>query len=413
MPTVGIVTEYNPFHNGHFYQIEKIRELIPNSVIICVMSGSLVQRGELSLLSKYDRAEIAVRCGVDIVLELPSVFSAASANIFASAAVYILEKIGVDFLCFGSECGDLERIKKAAARLNSDEFNIKLKHNLKNNASASFPKNTAATYEELYGDEDDDIFNGSNNILGLEYLKALQNLNSNIEPMTIARVGGEFNLKNMRSGETASATAIREVIFRQYKSAETAGNINELQNYLPPQSYEILANRINSGKFADIKNIETAIISHIRRTDVRDIRRYAGVLDGNDYRIKKVAERVFSYEDLIEKLHVKHLTISGVRRIISNIFFGITKEMQRETPQFTVLLGFNKSRGQDFLNNIKKKSQIEIITKPASVKNIQDEDLVERIEKNLFIDNIYKLALYNSSNEKNAITHTPYVQREK
>ena len=404
--TVGIVTEYNPFHNGHLYQIQKIREIIPNSTIVCVMSGSLVQRGELSLLSKYDRAEIAVKCGADVVLELPSVFSLASANIFASSAVYILEKTGgVDFLCFGSECGDLQRLEKVAARLNSDEFNIKLKNNIKDRANTSFPANTAATYEELFNGDDIDIFNGSNNILGLEYLKALQNLKSNIKPVTIKRIGNSHNLREIISGESASATAIREFILR----TENAANIMALQNLLPPQSYEILADCINSGKYADIKNIETAIISHIRRLDVCEIRRYAEIFHGDEYRIKKIAENVFKYDDFVENLKAKHYTTSGVRRMILNVFFGITKEEQRENPQFTTLLAFNKSRGQNFLNDIKKKSQIQIITKPASIKNFQDEKFIKAFEKNLFIDNIYKLAFYDSSGEENAAKQSPYI----
>lgn len=399
MPTVGIVTEYNPFHNGHFYQIQKIRERIPDGTIVCVMSGSLVQRGELPLLSKYARAEIAVKCGVDAVLELPSVFSSASANIFASAAIYIFESIGgIDFLCFGSECGDLQRLEKAAMRLNSDEFNIKLKNNIKNNSSISFPKNTAETYEELFGDEDRDIFTGSNNILGLEYLKALQNLNSKIKPMTIKRVGGDFNLREMISGEVPSATAIREFIF--HNNTET----KKLINFMPTQSYKILEDCINTGKYADIKNIETAVISYIQRLDTCDIRRYAEVFYGDEYRIKKAVGNSFCYDDFVENLKAKHYTISGVRRMILNVFFGITKEMQRKSPQFTVLLGFNKSRGQNFLNDIKKKTQIQIITKPAGIKNFQD------FEKNLFIDNIYKLALYDNTNEKNAILERPYIQ---
>ena len=405
MPTVGIVTEYNPFHNGHLYQIQKIRETMPDSTIICVMSGSLVQRGELPLISKYKRTEIAVKCGIDVVFELPSVFSSASANIFASAAVYIFEKIGgVDFLCFGSECGDLQSLEKVAARLNSDEFNIKLKNNIKNNASISFPKNTVMTYEELYGSKDGDIFNGSNNILCLEYLKALQNLNSEIKPMTVKRIGGDFNLREMISGQTASATAIREFIFN--KKTE----ITELQNFVPKKSYEILEHCVNSGKYACIKNIETAVLSHIRRLDVCEIRRYAEIFYGDEYKIKKAAESVFNYDSLVEKLKSKHYTESGIRRMILNVFFGITKEMQREYPEFTVLLGFNKSKGQDFLNEIKKKTQMPIITKPANVKHFQDEKFIKAFEKNLFIDNIYKLALYNSSNEENAAKQQPYIQ---
>ena len=227
MPTIAIVSEYNPFHNGHLYQIQKIKELFPESTVISVMSGNLVQRGEIALFNKYDRAKIAGKNGVDAVFELPSVYSNAPANIFAFSAVYILHKLsGVDFLCFGSESGELESLDFAAEKIMSEDFKSRLHDTIKTNKNNNYPKNIYNLFHELYGEEKAAVLNGSNNILAIEYLKAIKTLNSDIKPLTIKRTGADFN---------ASASYIRANIAN-----------HDIKNFMPESAYKIFRDLINA-----------------------------------------------------------------------------------------------------------------------------------------------------------------------
>ncbi|MCL2772866.1 MAG: nucleotidyltransferase family protein [Oscillospiraceae bacterium] len=392
--TIGIVAEYNPFHNGHLFQINQIKKLIPNAVIISVMSGNLVQRGEFALFSKYERAGMAVLNGVDAVLELPPIWSCAPANIFAFASVYILHSLQIiDLICFGSECGDLELLNFAAEKTCSVEFNVKLNKYIKAHKNLSYPQNVAHAFLDLYGDEKADIhsiFTGSNNILAVEYLKALKKLDSRIIPMTIKRSGRDYN--------TVSASYIRDYLLT---NKGRPNELEEMKKYMPENSYNILADLTKSEKFADINNISSAVISYITRLDVKEISRYAGTGGGEEYRIKKAVENSFDYNSLIQNLEAKHGTSSSVRRMILNIFFGITREMQKQPPLYTNLLAANQ-KGRDFLNTIRKKSQIQIITKPAS-----NDKYKNNID--MFIDNVYKLSLFNRDSEINAIKEKPYI----
>ena len=216
--TIAIVSEYNPFHNGHFYQIQKIKEIFPDAVTISVMSGSLVQRGEPALFSKYNRAKIAVNCGVDAVFELPSVYSNAPANIFAFSAVYIMQKLtGIDYICFGSECGDLDILDFAAEKIMSEDFELKLREKIKSNKNNSYPASVYNLFCELYDDKKAAVLNGSNNILAIEYLKALKKLNAEIKPMTIKRTGADFK---------TSAGYIRKLVGTPYMASDGRHDIS-------------------------------------------------------------------------------------------------------------------------------------------------------------------------------------------
>jgi len=397
MQAVGIVAEYNPFHNGHAYQINQIKKIIPEAVIISVMSGNLVQRGEFALFSKYERAKTAVLNGVDAVFELPPVYSSAPANIFASSAVSIMRGLGgVGYICFGSECGDLELLDFAAEKTESDEYKLYFGKYIKINKNMNYPQSVYHTFSNLYGSEKAAVFNGSNDILAVEYLKALKTLRkidgdncgniTAINPMPVKRLKGDLN--------TVGASYIRDFLRKNPK------RLSELKIYMPKNSYAIFAGLIKSGKFADIHNISSAILSHINRLGADEISKFAEVCGGEEYRIKKAAENSFGYNSLIRGLEAKHNTSSSVRRMILNIFFEITRETQKKPPEYTNLLAANQ-KGRQFLNGIRKKSQIKIITKPAHIRNMTC--------KNLFIDNVYKLALFNHDGEINAVKEKPYI----
>ena len=411
MPVIAIVSEYNPFHNGHFYQLQKIKELFPVSTVISVMSGSLVQRGEPALFSKYNRAEIAVRNGVDAVFELLSVYSNAPANIFAYSAVYIMQKLsGVDYICFGSESGDLGILDFAAEKISGEEFNSKLRETIKSNKNNNYPQNVYNLFRELYGEEKVNVLSGSNNILAIEYLKALKKIKSNIVPLTVKRTGADFNesasyIRKLIVGTRRAVSENPMLIQSFYTDTARRVPTNEIKNLMPEPAYNISRELIQNGKYTDVNNISPAIISHINRLDVDEIAECAEIADfGEAHRLKKLSDGCFDYDSLVKSLGAKHNTSSSVRRMILNIFFGITKEMQKTPPDFTVLLGTSE-KGRIYLNDIRKHTEIKIVTKPAD-KQMQNNKIYE---KNLFIDNVCKLALFNKNGEINEIKQKPYA----
>ena len=383
MSVVAIIAEYNPFHNGHEYQINSIRKMFsdcPNSMVIAVMSGSLVQRGEFALISKYHRAKAALLCGADAVFELPSVYSCAPANLFASSAVSIINALGgVDYLCFGSESGDIDRLKFAAD--NAD--NIVLDGSSRN---ASYPRVFHDAFAGLYGEERAQVFKGSNDILAVEYLRAIIKHGSTIEPIAIKRGG--------QDGDDYITSASR------IRAAVHSGTYDTLRDFMPEQSANLLSELIITGKTADINNISSAVISHIKRLDASQIAQFAEIIGGIEHRIKK--SRALTHSDLVNDLRSKHCTISQVNRMVLNVFFEITREQQQSPPPFTVLLGANE-KGRLYLNKIRKSAKIKIITKPADSAHIPE------LMKNLFIDDVYKLALGDNSGEVSAVLEKPVI----
>jgi len=378
MQVIAIIAEYNPFHNGHAYQIGQIRRMFPeNCAIIAVMSGNLVQRGEFALASKYSRAKAAVLCGVDAVFELPSVYSCAPANLFAEAAVSIVAGLGgVDYLCFGSESSDLDLLRFAAQ--NSD-IDLGGRSRGKN-----YPRSFYEAFKDLYGAEKARVFKGSNDILAVEYIKAIAKLKSPVAPLAIRRAGDDY---------ITSASAIRQCVCR--------GDLGGLRAFMPGQSLDLLRGLIKSGKTADINNISAAIIAHISRLGAAEIARFADIHGGFERRIK-AACGICDYADLIARLASKHATSSQVKRMVLNIFFGIAREEQKAPPGFTNLLCAN-SRGREYLNRIKKSAAVKIISKPARFADNTE------YAKNIFIDNIYKLALADKRGEISAIKESPVI----
>jgi predicted nucleotidyltransferase len=359
------------------------------------MSGSLVQRGEIALFSKYDRAEMAVRCGADAVFELPSVYSNAPANVFAFAAVCIIKKLsGVDYICFGSECGDLELLEDAAEKTMGEEFNLKLSERIKANKNKSYPSNVYGMFCDLYGEKKASVLLGSNNILAIEYLKALKKLNAEMTPVTIKRTGADFNSEAFDQ-TAASAAYIRKLI---RENTDLAG----LEKCMPEPARKIASGLIKNKKYTDTENLAPAVISHLCRLEAPDLAQIAEIGGGLEHRIKKALDGCCNLASLYEKLQTKHRTASALRRAVLNAFFGITNELQNTPPDFTAVLALNQ-KGAGFIRTIRKKAEIEIITKPADMKNNQIFD------KNLFIDNICKLALHNKEGEINEIRQKPRV----
>ncbi|MBQ8690160.1 MAG: nucleotidyltransferase family protein [Clostridia bacterium] len=363
MKTVAIVSEYNPFHNGHLYQIEKIREEFgADTRIIAIMSGNYTQRGEIAILDKWERAKIAVKCGVDLVLELPFPYSCASAEFFARAAVHIANSLGVvDILSFGSEAGDIEILKETAQNTLNPTF-LKEVSALTQKAelqSNGYPAILEVAYYNVYGVKCS--FDSPNNILAIEYIKALIQLESSIMPHTIKRLDSEYNEESIIDSEIQSATAIRKALSEDIYSA---------QDYIPKPAFDIISLNSLDKKFpCDAERISSAIISNLifNVADSADIHDAGGGLYN---RLIKQAYEATSISNLIDLTKTKKYTTARIRRVIWYSFFGVTSSDLRELPSYTQVLAMDKN-GQALLKKIKKTSSFSVLTKPSRLPEEQ------------------------------------------
>jgi len=380
MKVLGIVAEYNPFHNGHLYHIEKSRSLSGANCVVVVMSGNFTQRGEPAIVDKWARAEIAVECGADLVIELPCVYAMSSAEYFAFGAVKILDSLNiVDVICFGSECGSIEKMDIIAAVLadEPDDYKQLLKASL--SKGLSFP---AARQEALsvylkenscYHDQHDlsNILESSNNILGIEYLKALRRLNSSITPMTIRRTGSSYNSAEL-SGKFSSATSIRNIIAKHGWN----DGLRLLDNILPEKTLEILRREFEAGRGPVLPDdFSMLILSSLRKMTKEELRNLPYMEYGLYNRFKAAAEKSGSFEELLDSIATKRYPVTRIQRILFSLLTGLNNDMLNEFnktggPSYIRILGFNNT-GRELLQKIKDRTTLPIITKAADFKNSQ------------------------------------------
>lgn len=398
MKTVAIIAEYNPFHNGHEYQIKKIREEFgADTRIVAIMSGNYVQRGEVAFVDKFTRAECAVRCGVNLVLELPFPFSSSSAEFFARAGVKIAAAIpSIDYLSFGSECGDVERLSATAKNMLDPRFVSALKNSV-GGKNAPTVKSLFSIYNSIFGEELDESFFTSNNILAIEYIKAIYDLNLKIEPHTVKRLGADYNEENIIENSLQSASAIRAAI---YSKDETA------LEYMPKNAKDVLLSEYGNYP-ADIERIAPAIISSFRiNTPNAKIHDAEGGLYN---RLKRESFKVDKIQNLISQADTKKYTSARIRRAVLNSFFGVTSSIVRSLPQYTQVLALD-SVGGAILKEAKKATQLSILTKPSRTSNLTDTALLQK-ELSDRADSIYQLTLPSFRDGNASITKSPFIMK--
>lgn len=404
MKLAAIIAEYNPFHNGHKYQIDEARKLLgEDTAIIAIMSGNYTQRGEIAIADKTARAKLAVLEGVNLVLELPFPFSSATAEIFAKSAVHIANSIGADYLIFGSECGQIETISKAAKIVTSDEFS-NLYESLKNdkyNKSQSHPQLIEKAYLTLGGDKLEFNISSPNNILALEYMKAIKELGSNITPITIKREGAGYSDNAIiENTGLQSATAIRELLRNKDVSA---------YEYMPKNAKSVFEEAMNNGLMpADVEKISPAIISSLR------LNTHGGVdifdADSGLYnRLCTLSMKTNSILSLASSAETKTHTKARIKRAIFNSFFGVTSSIAKELPAYTQVLAFDEI-GRTALKRIKKTTDFPCITKPADYDTFSDV-VIRQKELSNKADSIYVLALPKDVPGTFHLTFTPFVKK--
>ncbi|MBQ8016200.1 MAG: nucleotidyltransferase family protein [Clostridia bacterium] len=346
MKVAGIIAEYNPFHNGHAYLAEKAREA-GFSHVVAVMSGNFVQRGEPALMHHSARTRAALECGIDLVLQLPSVYAVSSAQSFARAGAEILNGTGcIDALVFGSECGSTEKIISAADAVYSEEIKPMIAQELEKGISFASARENAL---RRINPECADIIQSPNNILGVEYAAALKRINSSIEAITFARVGAEHD-SAIASEKNASASLIRERIRRG----------EAWESFVPPKAAEAY----RAFPVADIGGIENAILYKIRTTCT--FSSAPDVSEGIENRILSAAKQATTLEELYSLAKTKRYSHARIRRIILNHFLTVTADDLRIPVPYIRVMGFN-SNGAQLLREMKKTAGLPVITKAADI----------------------------------------------
>ena len=394
---LGIIAEYNPFHNGHLYQIEEAKKQTGADYVVAIMSGNFAQRGNTSLVNKWVKTEMALRNGVDLVIELPTVYSISSAENFAEGAIKILDSLKiVDTLCFGTETSDFAALNNIANVLFNEpkEYVSMLNHEL--GKGVSYPKARESAVMMYLNDikRYANILSGSNNILAIEYLKALKKLKSNMKPFSIERKKVYYNDEKIVD-EFASSTAIRKLVTRE--------QYDEIRKVMPTSSYMLLKEEIKRGNYVvDIAKYEKEILYTLRKMTVKEIGELQNVTEGLEFAIKNAANSCNNILDLMDKVKSKRYTQTRIQRILLYALLGITKKdmnnAKKMTP-YTRILGFNR-KGRELLTDIcEYNPKINMVT---SVKKYIDtsinKNLKEMLEKDIFATNVYTLGYeYNSS----------------
>ena len=353
----GIVSEYNPFHFGHAALIEKTR-LAGATHIVAVMSGNFVQRGEPAILSKWARARMALLSGVDLVIELPLPWAMSGAEHFAFGAVSLLDALGcVDSISFGSECGDAALLQNAAQALLSPKLKPELQRQLKN--GATFARARQAAMESIFDSETAMLLQNPNNILGIEYCKALIKLNSAITPFTIKRIGAQHDEKS-ESEMILSSSQIREQIL--------AGE--NVSPFLPPAAAQILAEELACGNApANAAKLETAVLAKLRCMSREEFGLLPDISEGLENRIYHAVREAVSLDDLYDKVKSKRYTHARIRRLIFSAFLGLQKDSIPPAPPYIRVLGFNEF-GKEVLHLAKSTTNLPILTNTSAILSL-------------------------------------------
>ena len=353
MKVSAIIAEYNPFHNGHKYMIEKVKEHSDAAVVI--MSGSFVQRGDAAVTDKWSRATAALSNGADLVIELPVTYALNTAQRFAHGGVYIADAICADELCFGSESGDVQSLINAADMIINEPIDVSEKIKGYVSEGMNYPSARKLAYEGLIGT---DILTMPNNILALEYICAINWLDSSIAPRAIKRRAVGHNDMTV-TADTASASAIRNRIF-------DGGDVSD---FVPYNADEI------TNPYS-LSRLDNAVIYKLRCQSAERLSQINDVSEGLENRIIKMSMESASINELAEKIKTKRYTRTRINRILLSAYLGLTKELCAINPPYIRILGMNGT-GIKILGNIKKSCKLPIITKAA---NYTKDDPVFRAE---------------------------------
>jgi predicted nucleotidyltransferase len=373
MKVLAVIVEYNPFHLGHRYLIEALGQNQHFDAVICIMSGDFVQRGEPAVCSKWARAEMALRGGADLVIELPFIYAVRSAYYFARGAIQSLAACGVvSHLGFGSESGNIKQLQHLAGIIAAEpaDYRDKIKEHLA--LGLSFPaarSRALQAYLGLSGSQADDLLLGPNNILALEYLRVIAELNLPLYPLTIKRKGQAYHDSDL--GSLASATAIRQALFNPQEP-------EDITSHMPSSAWEILQRETVQGRApVAADSLEQAVLSRFRTLDLHEIRQLYEVSEGLEYRIYEGARSCGTLAELRRYIKSRRYSMTRVNRILLYGIMGVnrtlTAEIDQHGPSYLHVLGFS-SQGQKILQQINKRSRLQVLNRGKDVKRFFEEN---------------------------------------
>ena len=401
---LGIIAEYNPFHNGHLHHLEEAKKLTGATYVVAVISGNFTERGSTALISKWSRAEMALKCGVDLVLELPTLYATSSAENFADGAIKLLNSLRiVDFIAFGAETSNVDILSELADVLYREpkEYKNILTTELKKGISFPKARENALIMYLNNSKKYSNILSSPNNILGIEYIKALKKHKSKIVPVAIPRFEAGYNDSDF-SGNIASATAIRNIVKN--------GGFDILRRLLPESSYSILMDNIKQGHFVtDLSAFEKEIIYTLRKMDIKEIANLPDVSEGLEFAIKNTANSCNSVTEFLNIIKSKRYTETRLQRILLYALLGFTKkdmELSKRVSPYARVLGLT-NHGKFLISEIAKaNSKLEIVT---SVKRFVDENsnrnLKLMLDKDIWATDVYSIGYMYDSCSNLDFTH--------
>lgn len=409
MRTVGLITEYNPFHNGHLHHLRESLKLAKADVAVAVMSGHFLQRGEPALVDKWVRTEMALAAGVDVVVELPLPWACSSAPDFARGAVAALDALGgIDALCFGSETGELEPLRVCADILLEKSVDIAQQTSRLLRVGLNYPQARAKLMaSHLPANLDAEALAAPNNILGIEYLKALQKTDSTIKPLTIQRIGAGFHDTEIAAQNIASATGIRKML-------AAAQQVDAL---IPPAAWKPLDSALKKGRFFSAERYALLLLAQILRAP-EDLSDFWLVENGIEKRLLAVAEQVNDLEELVSKIKTRQLTRTRIQRLLVSVLLGIKKECVADFfshgPSYLHLLGASK-KGEAFLATTRKQRCLPLVQNFSRVHNqlkryygvgsTENRLAHKQLDLELRATKLYTLLLQNAPNQHRSRDH--------
>ncbi len=383
----SVIAEFNPFHNGHAYLLQKAKE--ESEALICVMSGNFVQRGDTAIYDKRKRTEFALKNGADLVIGLPVGWSMSTAENFALGGISLLKNTKiVDRVVFGSECGDIDLLIKTAEIISQDGFDRKVKEIMKEGVSYAAARQRAV---EAYSDQLSNILSKPNNTLAVEYILAAKKLGFSPAYFSVNRVGVEHNSYE-GNNEFMSGTALRELI--------KSGDFKQIEKYVPTNIF----NDLVSGNFSDTERLSNALLFKIRSMSKEQLSKIPDVSEGLENRIFDLAKSAENLSSLAESIKSKRYTLARVRRILMCAAFGITNEFLKKEPPYIHILGCT-AKGEELIKEIAEKSKLPLIISAKDALNL------EGFAKKTFELEEYTSNLYSMSFSPMLPSYSEYSQK--
>lgn len=386
MQIVGLVTEYNPFHNGHLHHLRTSLEKTNTTHSVAIMSGHFLQRGVPALIDKWQRAKMAVDAGVDLVIELPVIYATGSAEFFAEGAIAHLEALGcIDSVCFGSEAGSVNELQQIAETFLEEPpvFKEALKAHLEN--GLPFPTARSKALGALFKTPTlEALASSPNNILGIEYIKAIKRLQSSIQPATIPRLGAGYHTQELE-GDICSATAIRSHMVTANRP------FKELEAFMPSHSYRLMREAYDQENYAVLNDYYDFLRYKLHTHSPNDLRRIMDVSEGLENLLKSAVKTADSVDDLIQTVKSKRYTQTRIQRILIHLLLDLDTDFYQEQSKARYLrvLAMN-TKGMTILASIRKDCETPIITN-LSKFNTTDETTQKYLERDLMATDIYRM----------------------